>query len=197
MPVRFDIHLVRHGQSTWNVVRRVQGQTPHVPLTALGERQARQAASQLAASGARTVYSSDLRRSVQTALPIAERLGVAVTLDADLRERSLGRFEGQQSDDAWAAADAAWGDPSWRPSDGESINDVCTRIRRFVRRLQANADGASVVVVTHGDTAGIALGLLRGFPSDALPWTALANGEVVTVPAPLGWWAAPRHRVVR
>lgn len=73
---------------------------------------------------------------------------------------------------------------------------MCTRIRPFVRRLQASADGASVVVVTHGDTAGIALGFLRGFPSDALPWTVLANGEVVTVPAPLGW-GVRRHRVVR
>jgi broad specificity phosphatase PhoE len=180
---QFDIHLVRHGQSTWNAARRIQGQTLDVPLTALGESQAGQAASRLAGSGARTVYSSDLRRSLQTALPIAGRLGVVVTVDPDLRERCLGRFEGQQSDEAWAAADAAWGDPRWRPPGGESIHDVCARISRFLRRLRARADGAPVVVVTHGDTAGIALGLLRGFPADALPWTALANGEVVTVTA--------------
>lgn len=183
MTAHFDIHLVRHGQSTWNAIRRVQGQTPHVPLTALGEQQAGQAASRLAGSGARTVYSSDLRRSLQTALPIAGRLGVTVTVDPDLRERSLGQFEGQQSDEAWAAADAAWADPRWRPPGGESVHDVCERMRRFLQRLRDGADGAPVVVVTHGDTAGIALGLLRGFPVDALPWTALANGEVVTVPA--------------
>ena len=191
----FDLHLVRHGQSTWNAARRVQGQTPHVPLTALGEEQAVQAASRLAGCGARTVYSSDLRRSVQTALPIARRLGVTVTVDPDLRERGLGRFEGQPSDRAWAAAGAAWGDPGWRPPGGESIRDACGRIRGFLRRLRAGADGAPVVVVTHGDIAGFALGLLRGFPADALPWTALANGEVVTVRVPppeVGVWGTER-----
>lgn len=183
MTAHFDVHLVRHGQSTWNAARRIQGQTLDVPLTALGESQAEQVASRLATCGARTVCTSDLRRSLQTALPIAGVLGVAVTVDPDLRERCLGRFEGQQSEQAWAAADAAWGDPRWRPPGGESIHDVCERIGRFLRRLHARANGSPVVVVTHGDTAGIALGLLRGFPADALPWTALANGEVVTVTA--------------
>lgn len=180
-----DIHLVRHGQSTWNALRRIQGQTPHVPLTALGEQQARDAACRLATCGARAVYSSDLRRAVQTALPIARKLTATVTYDPDLRERSLGDFEGLHSAEAWMAAGAAWGDPLWRPPRGESIHDVCERVRAFVHRLNNRADASPVVVVTHGDTAGIALGLLRGYPEDKLPWTAMANGEIVTVrPSP-------------
>jgi probable phosphoglycerate mutase len=178
-----DVHVVRHGQSTWNAVRRIQGQTMHVPLTALGEQQALRAATQLADSGARVVFSSDLRRAVQTALPIAERLGVRVTLESDLRERSLGEFEGQHSDKVWSAAYDTWGDPSWQPPGGESINDVCARVTRFLDHLGTRGDGVPVVVVTHGDTAVIALGLLRGFPPGALPWTPMANGEIVTVPA--------------
>jgi probable phosphoglycerate mutase len=178
-----DVHVVRHGQSTWNAVRRIQGQTTHVPLTALGEQQARRAATRLADCGARAVFSSDLRRAVQTALPIAQRLGVPVTLEPDLRERSLGEFEGQHSDKVWSAAYDTWGDSRWQPPGGESINDVCTRVTRFLDHLSTRRDGAPVVVVTHGDTAVIALGLLRGFPPAALPWTPMANGEVVTVPA--------------
>lgn len=185
----FDVHLVRHGQSTWNVVRRIQGQTMHVPLTALGEQQARKAAGELADCGARSVFSSDLRRAVQTALPIAERLGIGVTLTRDLRERSHGELEGQHSDEVWAAAYGTWGDPCWRPQRGESIRDVCGRVRRFLGRLAADAGNGPAVVVTHGDTAVIALGLLRGFPPDALPWIQLGNGEVVTVPAQRTWAA--------
>jgi probable phosphoglycerate mutase len=176
----FEVHVVRHGQSTWNAVRRVQGQTAHVPLTALGEQQARRAAGQLAGCGAKAVYSSDLRRALQTALPIAEALGVAVVPDPDLRERGLGRFEGQASEDVWAAADAAWSDPGWRPPGGESILDVRDRVQRFLERLPA---GGPVVVVTHGDTAAVVVGLLRG--SSPLDWTHLANGEVVTLSASL------------
>jgi probable phosphoglycerate mutase len=178
-----DVHVVRHGQSTWNAVRRIQGQTMHVPLTALGEQQARQAATQLAGCGARAIFSSDLRRAVQTALPIAERLGVPVTLEPDLRERSLGEYEGQQSDEVWSAAYDTWGDPGWQPPGGESINEVCARVTRFLSHLGARRDGAPVVVVTHGDTAVIALGLLRGFPPGSLPWTPMVNGEIITVPA--------------
>jgi broad specificity phosphatase PhoE len=102
------IHLVRHGQSTWNAVRRIQGQTAHVPLTALGHQQARQVATRLAGCGARAVFSSDLRRAVQTAVPVAERLGLLVTLEPDLRERSLGDLEGQQSGRVWATAQNAF-----------------------------------------------------------------------------------------
>lgn len=53
-----DIRLVRHGQSTWNHGPAHPGQTAHVPLTVLGEQQARRAASQLADCGARAVFSS-------------------------------------------------------------------------------------------------------------------------------------------
>lgn len=176
------IHLVRHGQSSWNAAQRIQGQTRHVPLTPLGEQQARDAARRLAASGAQAVYTSDLQRAVQTALPIAARLKVMVTVDRDLRERSLGDFEGRRSADAWAAAGAAWGDPRWRPPGGESIYDVCARIRVFLRRLQSRPEDSPVVVVTHGDTAGIVLGLLHGYPQNELPWTAPANGEIISVP---------------
>lgn len=190
MGAPFDIHLVRHGQSTWNAVRRIQGQTAHVPLTVLGGQQARWAASQLADCGARAVFSSDLRRALQTALPIAERLGVTITPEPDLRERSLGELEGRDSEQVWAESRGTWDDARWRPPGGESIRDVCTRVTRFLDRLRAGADGTPVVVVTHGDTASIALGLLRGFPPDNLPWTFLANGEMVTVrasfPAPSG-----------
>jgi broad specificity phosphatase PhoE len=179
-----DVHLVRHGQSTWNAVRRIQGQTMHVPLTDLGEQQARRAASQLADCGARAVFSSDQRRAVQTALPIADQLGVPVTLDPDLRERSLGEFEGLRSDTVWSAAYDTWADPSWRPPGGESIDDVCARVTRFLDQLGTRQNHASVVIVTHGDTAAITLGLLRGVPPGALTWAPLDNGEIITVPVP-------------
>lgn len=165
----------------------------HVPLTALGEQQARRAAAQLADCGASAVFSSDQRRAAQTALPIAERLGVRVTLESDLRERSLGAFEGQHSDELWSAAEDTWGDPGWRPPGGESVRDVYERVTRFLDRLSARRDGAPVVVVTHGDTAIVALGALRGFLPGTLPWTPLGNGEVVGVPASDRWIGLRHH----
>jgi len=65
-------HLVRHGQSTWNAARSLQGQTAHVELTAL--RLGHAAADALRRKHVDAVYSSDLLRAVQTALPIAAAL---------------------------------------------------------------------------------------------------------------------------
>lgn len=179
------MHLVRHGQSSWNAQQRVQGQTARIPLTELGERQAMDASIRLAPSGAGTIYSSDLLRAIQTARPIAGRLGRPVLTDPDLREQSLGKLEGRSSAAAWQAAEPAdWADPDWRPGGGESIRAVHARVLRFLDRLRRGADGSPVVVVTHGDIARVLLGVLRGHPADRLPWTALANGEVVTVSYP-------------
>jgi len=176
------LHVVRHGQSSWNAQHRIQGQTPHVPLTPAGEQQAREAARQLKDCGATAVYTSDLRRAVQTAVPIARQLGVMMTLDGDLRERSLGELEGSCSDQAWAAAGAAGAQPSRRIRGGESVEDVTMRVRRFLRRVRLHAaDCSPVVAVTHGDTACILVDVLRGDVPGRQPWAKWANGQVMTV----------------
>jgi broad specificity phosphatase PhoE len=176
------LHVVRHGQSSWNAQHRIQGQTPHIPLTPAGEDQAREAARQLKDCGATAVYTSDLRRAVQTAIPIAQQLGVMMTLDSDLRERSLGELEGSCSDQAWAAAGAAGAQPSRRIRGGESVEDVTMRVRRFLHRVRLHtADGSPVVAVTHGDTACILVDVLRGGVPGRRPWATWANGQVMTV----------------
>src|SRR3989442_14475718 len=84
--------LVRHGQSEWNAQGRWQGQADP-PLSDLGRAQARAAARSLGSVDA--VYASDLQRAAETAVIIAEQLGIGpVILDADLRERDAGDWSG-------------------------------------------------------------------------------------------------------
>ncbi|AIJ22146.1 conserved protein, phosphoglycerate mutase family protein [Amycolatopsis methanolica 239] len=72
------VHLVRHGQSAWNVAGRVQGQSPRAgSLTAAGRAQA--AALDVAGT---VLVSSDLPRARETAEIIAARLGLPVLVDA-------------------------------------------------------------------------------------------------------------------
>lgn len=182
MPNDVTVHLVRHGQSRWNAQGRLQGQTADVALTAVGLRQAEQAARNLTSSGATRVISSDLRRALETARPVAEVLGVQVELEPALREQSLGIFEGRLSQDAWREPDAdRWGDPRWRPPGGESAHDVFVRLQAFVTRLMAEAPTSPLVLVSHGDTIRVALAVLRREPATSIPWVAVANGEIVTV----------------
>lgn len=177
---RLDIHLVRHGESEWNALGRLQGQTVDVPLSALGWRHARKAADLLAGCGARSVVSSDQLRAVQTAQVIAERMRVPVRMDAAWREQGLGVLEGLSRMDAWARVRGERWSADWRPPEGESTREVYRRLDDFFSKLATQATGGELVVVTHGDTLRTALGLLDGAPPEAIPWMMPANGAVIS-----------------
>ena len=174
------VYVVRHGQSTWNARGILQGQRADVPLTELGRRQATAAAELLAGSDATAVLTSDLLRARSTAEPIARALRVPIESRTGLREQCVGIYQGRRSQDVWRETDPdAWGRADWRPEGGESIADVATRLQPVLDELRARS--GSVVVVTHGDTARIAVGLLRGAKVTDLPWLLLGNGEVLPV----------------
>lgn len=78
---------VRHGQSTWNVIDRFQGQTHHPPLTAKGREQARSAAAELDGLDVDRIVSSPLRRAAQTAQIIGDLIGRPVEFDGRLVEQ--------------------------------------------------------------------------------------------------------------
>lgn len=80
---------VRHGQSTWNVLDRMQGHTVHPPLTDLGVEQAERAATALESRGAACIVSSPAVRAIQTAGVIAARLGLELRTELLLMERGL------------------------------------------------------------------------------------------------------------
>jgi broad specificity phosphatase PhoE len=80
---------VRHGQSTWNVIDRLQGQELGPPLTDLGREQAAATAEELVDQGIARILSSPAVRARQTADIIAGRLGLAVHEEPLLLEKGL------------------------------------------------------------------------------------------------------------
>src|SRR5216110_2190911 len=89
------VYLVRHGETTWNVERRFQGQLD-VELSKTGLRQAEAVARWLAAQPVRfaAIYSSDLQRASRTALSIGAKLGLEPRRDPSLRELNVGEWQG-------------------------------------------------------------------------------------------------------
>lgn len=175
--------LVRHGQTTWNVERRVQGARPDVPLTELGRKQAEAAAEALAHEPVTAVWSSDLERALDTAAPIAARHGIDVHATALLREQALGEMEGKLSSELVAQpvpegehiAEVRWG-------GGESALDVANRMALLVGELRrCFAPDDTVVLVSHGDAIQILRALLDGRTHREVDWTNLGNGEVCAV----------------
>lgn len=158
--------LLRHGETEWNLAGRWQGWID-VDLSDAGEAQAKARGAQLASVGAvfSVVVSSDLRRAARTAELIAAAVGdVPVVLEAGLRERHGGEFEGLDA----AAIDAGWPGfrDRWRagledaPPGGESDAVVWERVRGVLTRLPALSEGSKraedpVLLVTHGGVARI------------------------------------------
>lgn len=152
---------MRHGATLNNVEARYTGQTD-VPLSAFGERQAEALARRLAHEPLAAIVSSDLSRARATADAVARRSGVPVTLDADLREVSLGAWEGRtlaelkaEQPDAlrrWRADGA-----TFAPPGGETFTALRDRLLRALARATDRYPGETVLWVTHGAAIGVLL----------------------------------------
>ena len=168
--------LVRHGQSEWNAAGLMQGQTAHVPLTALGHEQASSAAAELAGLRPGAVLSSDLLRAVQTAEHCAAATGLPFTTTPALREQGYGVLEGRPSRELWDVVD--WTDPHWAAEDGESLAQLHTRVAAYLDRLRAEPPADVVALVTHGDTIRAAQAVVAGAGPEAMPAVTPHNGTV-------------------
>src|SRR5258706_11049060 len=88
--------IARHGATQYNLDARFTGQVD-VPLSPLGERQSQALAEGLAGVHLDALISSDLRRALATAAPIARLHGLDVQTDPDLREISVGSWSDRKS----------------------------------------------------------------------------------------------------
>jgi probable phosphoglycerate mutase len=148
------ILAIRHGQTAWNADGRIQGHTD-IALDAIGEWQAERLAQALADDDLQALYSSDLMRARQTAAPLARRRGLQLRIDAGLRERGFGEFEGlsfAQIEQRWPDQAAAWRkrDPDFGARGGEVLRDFRDRVVAAVTRLSQAHRGKSIALVTHG-----------------------------------------------
>jgi broad specificity phosphatase PhoE len=148
------ILLARHGESDWNRAKRWQGFADR-PLTDLGRRQAEELADRLAETELDAVYSSDLLRARETAETVALRRKIEVRTTPDLREVDVGSWSGLTRAEVEARfpdAYARWleGGEGW--DDGETYEQLGTRVVRAIRQIAADHDGSRVLVVAHGGT---------------------------------------------
>jgi probable phosphoglycerate mutase len=152
------IIAVRHGETDWNVAKRIQGQLD-IALNPKGQWQAERVGVALADESVDAVYSSDLLRALATAQAIARRtlpLGAAaVQTHVGLRERGFGIFEGHTYtaiEEQWPEESLRWKhrDPDFAPAGGESPLQLLTRVRNTVSELAQRHLGQQIVLVAHG-----------------------------------------------
>ncbi len=85
---------MRHGETAWNQERRIQGGSSDVELSDSGRKQAERVGLALKEVKIDAVYSSPLRRALDTAQAIASRHQLTVQVEPDLREMEVGELEG-------------------------------------------------------------------------------------------------------
>jgi broad specificity phosphatase PhoE len=147
------LYLIRHGQSAGNAEGRFGGHGP-TPLSELGQRQADRTAEALVKEGISAIYSSDLCRAVQTAKPLADRLGLPINASPAFRERHVGVLEGLTFDESKASYPRDYFALVNRNihhviSGGESYRQLLRRITgKFYDVLQDHA-GQRIAIFSH------------------------------------------------
>jgi probable phosphoglycerate mutase len=143
-PTRFV--LIRHGQSTANAARRVQGWGDS-PLTTRGAFQAQQLAAWLHANNPRAdvLLCSPLLRAQQTAHTIGVALGMDVQMRDDLKEINLGQWEDMEE----SAFEHALNSPEYERYVGETDVQFAARVIAAVESLQAAHRGQTMLIVSH------------------------------------------------
>ncbi len=185
--------LWRHGQTTYNVEHRFQGQSD-VPLNEVGLRQAAEAARHLATLRPSAIYSSDLSRASLTAAALARLTGLSVQLDKDLRERSGGSWEGLTETEIAARFPAERA--TWTPPDGETALAVTERTSATLERIADSlAAGSTAVVVSHGAALGMAVARLLEIPWEPRVLGPFGNCHWSVISRRRGRWRLLEHNV--
>jgi len=185
------IYLIRHGETDWNRVERLQGNLP-IPLNSAGKKQARSIAQLLRGVKLSAIYSSEARRAVETAEIIAAKHKLIVNLSKYIKERSYGELVGKTENEysgkiknllkkyfELTGTKKWW---SYRPLEGhESLLNVEKRMLLFLREVAVANIGKNVAVITHGANIKILLAVLGWVPREDFYKIKVGNTGYIVV----------------
>jgi 2,3-bisphosphoglycerate-dependent phosphoglycerate mutase len=184
--------VVRHGETAWNAQTRIQGHLDS-PLNEEGMAQALLLAERLAQEPFDHFYASDLGRALQTAQPLADRTGKQPIPNRQLRERSLGIFQGLTSVECERAYPEDYGrfhgrDPDHAMPGGESIRELNRRVASVFEDLASRHAGECVLAVTHGGVLDALYRVVTRMPLDQPRTFPVYNASVNRVRREANGW---------
>ena len=174
--------LIRHGQSEGNAERRFGGHTA-TPLSPLGLAQAEATDRRLTSESITAIYSSDLRRAMETAAPLSKLTGLTAVPTESLRERSVGVMEGLTFEDAAQKHPEQYAALLRRDFDhvltgGESYRQLLDRAWQKLDEIIAQHKGGTIAIFSHTGTICIlALHLIGALDAPELRpvWLSSSN----------------------
>lgn len=182
-----SMYFVRHGQTEWNRLRRIQGQVD-APLNDFGRKQAARNGRALVELGidlnAIPFVSSPLIRCRETIEIMRETIGLeraAYATDDRLKEIHFGEWQGQHwhelcaRDRSNVAARAAR--PfTWRPPGGESYADLTARTVAWLNEIDSDT-----VCVSHGGVSRALRGHILGLQKSEVPELRVPQDKVLVL----------------
>jgi 2,3-bisphosphoglycerate-dependent phosphoglycerate mutase/probable phosphoglycerate mutase len=171
--------LLRHGRTTWNAERRMQGRLDP-SLDETGQAQALEVAPAVAGFRPVALACSDQARALQTAIAVGQACGLEPRKEPRLRETDVGAWQGlvdTEVEAGWPGGLDRWrSEPEFAPPDGESRIDVAERALPVLRELAGSPEpwavGDTAVLVAHGGTIGALTCSFLGWPVEH--WSSLA-----------------------
>jgi probable phosphoglycerate mutase len=167
-PVATRICIIRHGETDWNVAKRIQGHTD-IPLNETGRAQALAMAFNAAHQRFHAIYSSDLLRAQETAQALAQREDHEVKLLPQLRERHFGIFQGltaAEGAERYPQAHAHYmaRDPDYDFETGESLAGFAARVADSIAWLVRRHRGQTIAAVSHSGVLDVVYRRATGRP---------------------------------
>jgi probable phosphoglycerate mutase len=168
------IYLVRHGQTEWNIDRKIQGRLDS-PLTALGIKQAKELAKKLELLAIDHIYTSSSNRAIQTATHLRGNRNIPFVKTDALMEISLGKWEGKK----WSDIEKDFPDElqlmndhpesyTARETEGETFFQAQDRLITFVNKIRHKHVGKSVLLVSHALAIKVIINYFRGGTMETL-----------------------------
>lgn len=148
------IFLIRHGETEWNKIGKLQGSSD-IKLLPEGIEQAYMLAKHAPFHAVDAIYSSDLSRAVMTAEILADKFGLPVIKERGLRETSFGDWEGRYLSELAKENPAGFEyfftkPDKVQPPNGETFLQSQARIMNALDEIIADNEGKNIIVVSHG-----------------------------------------------
>lgn len=189
-----QVYLVRHGETEWNVARRIQGQSDS-PLTATGRLQARQVAERIKLEGITHIITSDMGRTRETAQIIADVCECEIITEPRLRELNMGVLE-QREIETLTEQEEQWrkslidGTQGGRIPNGESMEELYLRMFAALNSCLELPEGSRPLLVSHGIALSTLLSRILGVPAYSERRLRLRNCSISRVDYQNSPWLA-------
>ena len=169
------IYYTRHGQSRWNLERKLCGRID-IGLTEKGLEQARELAEKASGLGIDLIISSPLKRARDTAEEVSKKIGAPVITDERLLEMSYGNFEG--TDFYGEAFRKVNNQIAMRFPGGESRLDAACRVYGFLDEIRAKYPDRTILLVAHGGISKLVNAYFEDMTNDEFFDYILPNCEL-------------------